>query len=359
METLHKLGYNHDINGKPLTNKLQTFELLIQDIVIPDEAADFLFEVANFIDDLLIYVYEQKPFYELKTKKDIIGHLVIGLAPQASVGIVGRITGFTKSHVCFAHPFWHLAKNRDCSGDSDSLILLLDALLNFSRDYVPAQIGGLVDTPLLIQSIVIPKEVQRQTYTLDTLVRYPISFYEAIETENMPNRIISIINKNNAEEQLYNFSYTHPTSNISFGPANNNYSSKTTLIEKLESQIQLAKRITAVNPNDVVISVLRTHLIPDIAGNIKAYTSQTFKCNSCGYQYRRLPVRGDCLRCGGKLHATVTKGVVEKYFKLATKLCNEFDVDQQTKTMLEIITNDLKTLFKTEPIQSDLTDFLE
>ena len=359
IETLRGLGYNRDINEKPLTDRTQIFELLIQDIIIPDEAADFLFKVANFIDDLLIYVYEQKPFYKLKTKKDIIGHLVIELAPQTSVGIVGRIIGFTNSHVCFAHPFWHLAKRRDCSGDSDSLILLLDTLLNFSRDYLPDQIGRLIDTPLLIQSIVIPNEAQKRIYDLDTLMKYPFDFYEAIKTETVPSRIISLANKTNIEEQPYNFGYTHPTSNISFGPANNNYSSKTTLIEKLESQIQLAKRITAVNPNDVVISILRTHLIPDITGNIKAYTSQNFKCNSCGYQYRRLPIRGNCFQCGGKLHATVTKGIVEKYFKLATKLCTEFDVDQQTKTRLEIISNNLKMLFKTEPTQLDLTDFLE
>jgi len=359
IETLQELGYKDDINGKPLIDKTQTFELLMQDIVISDEATEFLFKVANFIDDLFIYVYEQKPFYKLKTKRDIIGHLVIGLAPQTSVGIVGRIIGFTKSHVCFAHPFWHSAKRRDCSGDSDSLILLLDALLNFSRDYLPAQIGGLIDTPLLIQSIVIPSETQKRIHDLDTLMRYPFDFYELTKTEALPSKINSIKNKTNTKEQFYNFGYTHPTSNISSGPANNNYLSKTTLIEKLENQIQLAKRIAAVNPNDVVTSVLQTHLIPDIIGNINAYTSQTFRCNSCGYQYRRLPIRGDCLQCGGKLHATVTKGIVEKYFKLAMKLCNEFNVDQQTKTRLEIIANNLKMLFKTEPVQSDLTGFLE
>jgi len=320
IETLQELGYNQDTKGRTLTNKDQLFELLIQDLVIPYDAADFLFKIANFIDDLLIYLYGQKPFYKLKTKNDILGHLVIGIAPQTSVGVVGRIIGFTKTHVCFAHPLWHSAKRRDCGGDSDSLILLLDTLLNFSRDYLPAQVGGLIDTPLLIQPIVVPSETQKQ---------------------------------------IYSFGYTHPTSNISFGPSNNSYSSKTTLIEKLENQIQLAKRIAAVDSNDVVAAVLQTHLIPDIVGNMNAYTSQTFRCSSCGSQYRRLPIRGDCLQCGEKLQATVTKGSVEKYLKLATKLCNEFNVDQNIKTRLEIISSELKMLFKTEPVQSDLTVFLE
>ena len=354
-ETLHKLGYENDIHGKPLINEKQVFTLSTQDIVIPEEAMDFLFKTANFIDDLLVYVYDQKPFYKLKTKNDVIGHLVIRLAPQTSAGIVGRVIGFTKSHVCFAHPFWHLAKRRNCSGDSDSLILLLDALLNFSKEYLPSQIGALIDTPLLIQCIVIPTERQKRMYIADTLIKHSRDFNNSNKTTTSQT---NSSNKNNSEEQ-YGFSYTHPTSNISFGPANNSYSSKTALIDKLENQIQLAKKIAAVDPKDVVTTILQTHLLPDIIENINAYTSQSFRCKSCNFRYRRPPISGDCLQCGEKLQTTVTKDIVEKYFRLATKLCNEFDVDQQTKNTLEIITNELKTLFKPEPTQSNLTSFFE
>ena len=74
--------------------------------------------------------------------------LVIGLAPHTSVGIVGRIIGYTETHVCFGTPNWHSAKRRDADGDADSIMLLMDSLLNFSRQFLSDRIGGLMDAPL-------------------------------------------------------------------------------------------------------------------------------------------------------------------------------------------------------------------
>ena len=55
---------------------------------------------------------------------------------------------------------WHSAKRRDCDGDADSIMLLMDVFLNFSKEFLPDKIGGLMDAPLLIQPIVLPHEVQ-------------------------------------------------------------------------------------------------------------------------------------------------------------------------------------------------------
>jgi len=64
---------------------------------------------------------------------DLIGHLIVGLAPHTSVGIIGRVIGFVNSQVCLGSPIWHSAKRRDCDGDADSIMLLMDIFLNFSR----------------------------------------------------------------------------------------------------------------------------------------------------------------------------------------------------------------------------------
>jgi DNA polymerase II large subunit len=364
IETLRKFGYERDVEGEPLTSEDQLFELFIQDIVIPNEAASCLFNVANFIDDSLLYIYKQKSFYELRSKEDLAGHLVIGLAPHTSAGIIGRIIGFTNSQVCFAHPFWHSAKRRDCDGDADSLILLLDVLLNFSKDYLPAQIGGLMDAPLMIQPTIIPYEIQQQACNLDVMQKYPLEFYEATKSEPHPSQITSIElvrNRLKDPEQFCNFYFTHSTSNIVAGHPRSSYSNAGSMAEKLQNQINLAKKITAVNPDEVVTSILKTHLLPDIIGNLRAYTSQSFRCKSCNSEYRRLPVKGECLDCGGELRSTVTRGTVEKYLKLATKLCSEFKVDEYTRNRLEVLSNELSMLFKSEgkPIQSDLRTFLE
>lgn len=365
LEALRKLGYEKDMKGEPLTSKDQLFELFVQDIVIPNKAASCLLNIANFIDDLLLYIYKQKPFYELKSKEDLAGHLIIGLAPHTSVGIIGRIIGFTDSQVCFAHPFWHSAKRRDCDGDADSLILLFDVLLNFSKDYLPAQIGGLMDAPLIIQPIIIPHEIQRQAHNLDIMQKYPLEFYQATKSEPLPSQITGgmelVRDRLKKPEQFYDFHFTHSTSNITVGPPNSSYSNTGTMAEKLQNQIDLARKITAVNPDEVVTSVLKTHLLPDIIGNLKAYTSQSFRCKSCDFEYRRLPVKGECLDCGGELRTTVSRGAVEKYLKLAAKLCREFKVDEYTRSRFEVIANELSMLFKSEdePVQSDLRTFFE
>src|SRR5207244_7032024 len=102
--------------------------------VFPDTCAQYLLKASKFLDDLLSSYYGLERVYNASKSEDLIGRLVVGLSPHTSVGVVGRIVGFTKASVCYAHPFWHAAKRRDCDGDEDSVSLLLDVLPNFSRE---------------------------------------------------------------------------------------------------------------------------------------------------------------------------------------------------------------------------------
>ena len=49
------------------------------------------------------------------------------------------------------HPLMHAAKRRNCDGDEDAIMLLMDGLLNFSRDILPANRGGQMDARLFLQ----------------------------------------------------------------------------------------------------------------------------------------------------------------------------------------------------------------
>ena len=339
----------NDVNGIPITREDQIFELFIQDIIIPNETAECLVKIAHFTDDLLVYLYNEKPYYQFNSKTNLIGQLIVGLAPHTSVGIIGRIIGFTHSQVCFAHPYWHSSKRRDCDGDGDAILLLLDVLLNFSKEFLPAQIGGLMDAPLILQPIVIPTEVQRQAHNFDVMKKYPIEFYESTIKELMSTEIAAkmdlIRDRLTNEEQFYNFHFTHPTTDISLGPPRSSYSTLGTLNEKIDNQIDIAKKISAVNPDEVVASVLRTHLIPDMIGNTRAYLTQSFRCKSCGLRNRRVPLLGSCLYCKeGKLQQTVTRKSALKYLKLATKLANEYNVGDYLKNRVKLLTEDLNNL---------------
>ena len=360
---LIKLGYKFDIYGKPLKKDNQILELFVQDIIIPESAIEHLLNTSNFLDELLIKFYNIKSYYNLNKKEDLLSHLIVGLAPHTSVGIIGRIIGFTNSHVCYAHPFWHSAKRRDCDGDEDAIILLLDVFLNFSKEYLPIQIGGLMDAPLLIQPIIIPKEVQRQAHNIDIMNKYPLDFYKSTLKEKFPKEILNVMkivrNRLDKENQFYNLYFTHNTSILSIDKERSQYSTLKTLNEKLDMQIEIAKKISAVNPNEVVSSVLNTHLLPDLIGNMKAYTSQSFRCKKCGKSYRRFPLKATCTKCGGKLQATVTRGSVEKYLKVALKLSEEYDVDSYLYSRLKLISEELKSLFPTKGEQLVLTQYLE
>ena len=139
-----ELGYETDIDGEPLEFDDQLVELKVQDIVLSDGAADHMLKTADFVDDLLTEFYDLSPFYEVDDRADLVGELVFGMAPHTSAAVVGRIVGFTSAAVGYAHPYFHAAKRRNCDGDEDCVMLLMDGLLNFSREYLPDQRGGSV-----------------------------------------------------------------------------------------------------------------------------------------------------------------------------------------------------------------------
>ncbi len=361
--TLRSLGYDVDKDGKPLVDADQIVALKPQDVVIPENTARDLVRVAQFVDDELETVYGLARFYNVTTVDQLRGKVVVGLAPHTSVGVAGRIIGFSNAQVCFANPCWHSAKRRDCDGDGDSVLLLLDIFLNFSVEYIPTQIGGLMDTPLLIQPIILPAEVDDQAHNFDVASKYPLAFYEA--TGSSPNAskvsdLIETIRKRvNLQDQFYNYGFTHSTSSITIKSSRSAYSTLTTLSDKISKQIEVAEKIEAVSARQVVESIIKTHLIRDIAGNMKKYSTQSFKCRACGRTLRRPTVSARCEICGGELRATLTRGSVEKYLAIARRLAHEYDVDEYIKERLDLLVREMNQLFPTreKSTQSELTDF--
>ncbi len=114
VEKLRSLGYVKDTHGYDLQNGSQVVELHPQDLLVSDSCAEYMVSVAQFMDDLLVKCYGLEPFYNITKPEDLVGHLVIGLAPHTSAGVLARIVGFTRANVGYAHPFFHAAKRRNC-----------------------------------------------------------------------------------------------------------------------------------------------------------------------------------------------------------------------------------------------------
>jgi DNA polymerase II large subunit len=364
IEKLRDLGYTRDYLGHELISSNQLVELLMQDVVIPVDCAKHLLNVAKFVDEELVKIYHLEPCYNASSIDDLIGQLIVGLAPHTSVGIVGRIIGFTNSQVCLASPVWHSAKRRDCDGDADSIMLLMDAFLNFSYDFLPDKIGGLMDAPLLIQPTVLPYEVQRQAHNLDISQTYPLEFYEATwkqgKAGDFVSKIETVKNRIGKENQFFDYLFTHITDYLTTSISRSAYSTLGTMDEKLEMQIATAKLINAVDTDEVVSMVLTTHILPDIMGNMRSYSSQGFRCSYCGERYRRVPLIGRCIRCGNALLQTVTRGSVEKYMSIATNMCNQFKMNDYLQSRVESLMMELKLTFKEEKKeQSTLMEFMD
>src|SRR5207244_9014474 len=112
-------------------------------------------------------------------------------------------------------------------------------------------------------------------------------------------------------------SLTHANYCITIESSRGAYYTLRTLAEKIAKQIEVADKIEAVSTKEVVESIIRTHLIRDVMGNMKKYASQAFKCKGCGATYRRPPISSRCDICGSELQETLTQQSEERYLATA------------------------------------------
>jgi len=127
------------------------------------------------------------------------------------------------------------------------------------------------------------------------------------------------------------------------------------MIEKLNMQLELGEKIAAVDVRYVALKVLTTHFIRDIAGNLRAFSTQGFRCKSCNKRFRRLPLRGKCSFCGGPLTLTVYRGGIEKYLDAAQRLIDKYDLPNYYAQRIALIKGEITSMFDNKkPKQSAL-----
>ncbi|PIN81770.1 DNA polymerase II large subunit [Candidatus Woesearchaeota archaeon CG10_big_fil_rev_8_21_14_0_10_32_9] len=369
VKKLIELGYKKDIYGFPLEKDDQILELKVQDIVLPcstvspDEASDeVLFRTANFIDEELEKLYGLKPFYNLKSKEDLVGHLTIGLAPHTSAGIVTRIVGFSKTQAFFAHPYIHAAMRRDCDGDESCILLLMDAYLNFSKQYLPSSRGSTMDAPLVLTSVVLPAEVDDMVFNVDLAYKYPLALYRAADQYKMPydvkmKRIGNVIG---TEAQYENFGFTHDTTNINAGVLCSSYKLLPSMGDKVQAQMDIAVKLRAVDQSDVARLIIEKHFIRDTKGNLRKFSTQEFRCVHCNEKYRRPPLMGKCNQCGGKIIFTISEGSIVKYMEYSMMLAEKYHVSSYIKQTLELTQRRIEGVFgRDKEVQTGLSSFME
>ena len=360
---LRELGYLEDIYGNPLERGDQVVCLKVQDLVISYDGAEYMLRTAKYVDDLLVKYYKVEPYYNAETIQDLVGVLLIGLAPHTSAGVLARLVGFTRASVGYAHPFFHASKRRNCDGDEDCIMLLMDGILNFSRSYLPDKRGGKMDAPLVLTTRIDPKEVDKEAHNIDVPARYPLAFYRATQEFKNPAELEDIMDlvsgRLGTPEQYDHFMFTHDTTDIAAGPLNSSYKTLGSMIEKMEAQLALASKIRAVDAPDVAERVLKSHFLPDLLGNLRSFSRQRMRCIKCGEKFRRPPLTGACPKCGGNVILTVYEGSVRKYLEVSKEIGERYGVSSYTRQRIELLDKDIRSLFENHRIkQLGLSDFM-
>jgi DNA polymerase II large subunit len=220
-----------------------------------------------------------------------------------------------------------------------------------------------MDAPLVMSSRIDPSEIDDEAHNIDIMREYPLEFYEATrelaETGDVEDIMRIAEETLDTDDQYRGFVHTHETSDIAAGPDLSAYKTLGDMQEKMDAQLALSRKLRAVDETDVAERIIEYHFLPDLLGNLKAFSTQEFRCRGCGRSYRRAPLSGTCRECGGDVSLTVYEGAVNKYMDTAIRVAEEFGAREYTKQRLEILETRIERLFEDDTNkQSGIADFM-
>jgi DNA polymerase II large subunit len=121
--------------------------------------------------------------------------------------------------------------------------------------------------------------------------------------------------------------------------------------DKVKVQFALMDKLYSIDKRDSARRLIVSHFIPDLMGNLHSFSKQTLRCISCNAKYRRVPLTGRCTKCKGKLVLTISKGGIEKYMEMATKLADRYDLDVYIRQSLSLIKKEIDGVFEGDVVE--------
>ena len=145
----------------------------------------------------------------------------------------------------------------------------------------------------------------------------------------------------------------------------------------MNAQLELGSKLRPVDVSKVASQVIESHFLPDLRGNLVAFTRQKVRCVRCGQSYRRMPLAGRCIQrkrnegglsngrddsssmCGGNIVLTVSEGSVRKYIKVTQHVMENYGVDLYTRQRVDWLSDSVDSLFNDDTVTvMTLSDFL-
>ena len=217
-----------------------------------------------------------------------------------------------------------------------------------------------MDAPLVISTILDPKEVDDEAHKMEISDHYPLELYEGSWLQKNPSEIkvatVAALLDGNPFEGIR---YSHETGNITGPVLQTRYTRLTTMEEKVNAQLKVAEKIRAVDVREVAELIINSHFLRDTYGNLRAFSSQKFRCVKCNETYRRVPLSGKCTKCGGKLLLTVSEGTITKYLDISIAISDKYGAADYLKQRLQMLKKDIDSLFTNDlSKQMGLSDFM-
>jgi len=355
---LSRFGIIHSISMKD--DKDPKHAKLYQLRSYGSDAAEFIERIGFFGEkqEKAIKLMERWKANTRKSRKRIMGDVFVDKVKEKKLDKKEQTYSLTVSphHTLIANGI----VSHQCDGDEDSVMLLLDALINFSWKYLDKKRGGTMDAPLVLTTLLDPKEVDDESHCIEIVSGYPLEFYRAADKITPPGdvKLKTIKNVLGTDEQ-YDFVITHPGTVFSGANTRTAYVTLESIPEKIAMQFNLQEKIRAVDQKDAASRLILSHFIPDLYGNLRSYSRQTFRCVNCNNIYRRVPLAGKCTKCGGTLLLTINKGGIQKYLQISRDIVERYELPDYTKQRLELIEKEINNIFEDEKKkQMGLSDFL-
>jgi len=182
---------------------------------------------------------------------------------------------------------------------------------------------------------------------MDVASRYPLEFYEAcLEYKHAWEiKIDKVGDRLGTEKQYEQMGFTHDTDDLNGGARCSAYKILPTMEEKIKGQMKIAGKLRAVDQEDVARLVIEKHLLKDVRGNLRKFSMQKFRCSTCNESFRRPPLAGVCIKCGGKIIFTISEGSITKYLEPSITLAKKYTTSDYLSQVLDLTKRRIESVF--------------
>ena len=157
-----------------------------------------------------------------------------------------------------------------------------------------------MDAPLVLTTRLNPSEIDKEALNVDCSYYYTRSFYEKTQSQPHPSELSdeveTVETRLGTIGDLRGYGWTHESGELDAGPKNSSYKTLKSMEDKMNGQLSIGSLLRSVRVEKVASQVIESHFLPDLRGNLVAFTRQKVRCVKCGEKYRRMPLAGKCIQ---------------------------------------------------------------